>query len=512
MTTISDDITTPERPLSPPERLARPGIQFTGWVRVLVFVGAALAATLAVVSGIGVVAGGSKAQIVTPIAVGVGVLLGLLAITRFKMFVLLVLALRASVDITRVSGHSAGSTATNGAAKAGDPSTILALVLIVTAIVWLLAQFRREGRLPTLRVRQVLLLFFVSGLLSILASSNPGPSAVQALRLLAVVMMYIVAEQLAREEVNRRQLVVACFASSLFPLLLTAEGFATGHPRSELKGTFTRIIGTFTQSNDFGIYLMFLIIMGVAVYPHLERRWRWPMRILLVGWTGCCVLTYTRSALIGVVLGLLVIGIFQSKRILLIMAIGAVVALALVPALASRFTSLTQANNVQVVNGKVALNQNSLSWRFNYWTQILPLANRSPVIGIGLGETQYSTTQTKQPHNDYVKAYVETGVAGLLAYVLLQITLLTMTNKARKKALRGTWDYGVAVGALGCCVAFLAVSFVANVIGSVVNVWYLFVFVAAAVAPMLPRVPLDDAKPGSVRELPPAGAATAGTR
>ncbi|HEX3426107.1 MAG TPA: O-antigen ligase family protein [Acidimicrobiales bacterium] len=481
-----------ESPPPPP----RPGIRFTGKLRVLVFIGSALAAALAVISALGVINGGTKAEFVTPIAIGVGILLGLLAITRFKMFVLLLLVLRASVDITRVSGHSAGSTANTGAGKAGNPSTILALVLIVASIVWLLAQYRREGRLPAVKVRQVLILFFVTGLLSILASANPGPSAVEAMRLLAVVMMYVVAEQLSRDALTRRQLVAAAFASSIFPLALTGIGFATGHPRSELKGSYTRIIGTFTQSNDFGIYLMFLIIMGVAVYPHLSVRWRWVMRILLVGWTVCCVLTYTRSALIGVVLGLIVIGVFQSKRILVLMALGAVVCLALVPPLFARFSSLASQNNVQVVNGRVALNQNSLSWRLNYWTQILPLANRSPVIGIGLGETQYSTTQTKQPHNDYVKAYVETGLFGLTAYVLLQLSLLTATNRARKRAVRGTWDYGVAVGALGCCVAFLAVSMVANVIGSVVNVWYLFVFVAAAVGPMLA------APPGSRDEMP----------
>jgi len=468
----------------PPSRrrsdlLATPGMRF------LVFVGAAVAAGLSVISALTLIDGGTKSQLVTPLAAGFGILLGFVAITRFKAFVLFILFVRASVDITRVSGKSAGSTATNGAAKAGDPATILALVLIVTSIVWLLAQYRREGSLPSVKVRQVLVLFFVAGLLSLLASPDPGPSAVEALRLLAVVMMYIVAEQLSRDALTRKHLMVAAFASSIFPLLLTAEGFATGHPRSELKGSYTRIIGTFTQSNDFGLYLMFLTIMGVAMYPHVPKRWRWPMRLLIVGWTVCCVLTYTRSALVGLVLGVVIIGVFQSKRILILMGVGAVVALVALPPLAARFSSLTKAQNVQVVNGQVVLNNNSFSWRLNYWTQILPLANRSPIIGIGLGETQYSTSKVKQPHNDYVKAYVETGLAGLVAYVLLQLTLLSVTNRARKACAKGTWDYGAAVGALGCCAAFFAVSFVANVIGSIVNVWYLLVFVAVAAGPLL---------------------------
>jgi hypothetical protein len=63
----------------------------------------------------------------------------------------------------------------------------------------------------------------------------------------------------------------------------------------------------------------------------------------------------------------------------------------------------------------------------------------------------------------------------------------------------GSFDRGVGAGLLGCAVAFIAASLFANVLGSVVNVWYLFTFAAAAAAvvrarqartsPDLPGVP-----------------------
>jgi hypothetical protein len=44
----------------------------------------------------------------------------------------------------------------------------------------------------------------------------------------------------------------------------------------------------------------------------------------------------------------------------------------------------------------------------------------------------------------------------------------------------GSLDRGVAVGFLGCAVAFIAVSLAANVLSNVVLLWYLFAFAAAA--------------------------------
>ncbi|MBV8693438.1 MAG: hypothetical protein JOY57_17400 [Actinobacteria bacterium] len=49
----------------------------------------------------------------------------------------------------------------------------------------------------------------------------------------------------------------------------------------------------------------------------------------------------------------------------------------------------------------------------------------------------------------------------------------------------------MAIGFLGCAVAFLAVSVVANVISNVVNLWYFFTFAAAASAVVHRRMATD---------------------
>ena len=52
---------------------------------------------------------------------------------------------------------------------------------------------------------------------------------------------------------------------------------------------------------------------------------------------------------------------------------------------------------------------NSLAWRFSYWTEVVYLAADNPVTGIGLRVTEEVSGGDKQPHNDFVRAYVELG-------------------------------------------------------------------------------------------------------
>ena len=165
----------------------------------------------------------------------------------------------------------------------------------------------------------------------------------------------------------------------------------------------------------------------------------------------------------------------QSKRLLLGLVVAAFCALLLVPQLSGRFTSVTDLSSTGSQPSG-----NSLVWRLNYWTEVLPLANANPVTGIGLNMTQYNTDAAKQPHNDFIRAYVEMGLIGLGAYLAVLIALVGLGRRAVRASPSGTFDRGIAAGFLGCAVAFVAVSASANVTSNVVSLWYLFAFAAAA--------------------------------
>jgi putative inorganic carbon (HCO3(-)) transporter len=423
----------------------------------------------------------SKLAVILPVTALVGLALAALALTRFKVYVMVMLIMRSSIDLAKLSvggeGGGGRTAADQVAARGIDPSSVLGLLFIVAAAVWLTAQYRKNGRLPGSPLRRTLVVFAAACVLSIVGAGQPLISIQETLRILAVILMYVVLEQMMKDERTMRQLLFAVYLSLLFPLAFTAFGFLTGNPATEEKGDFIRITGPFLQSNSFGRYLMLMIIFGVAIHPHLDKRFRRPLAGALVLSSIFLLLTYTRTALIGAMLGLLVVGLIQSKRLLFGMIVFTVCALLVMPALSSRFTGLTESSS-----SSSGPTNNSLIWRLGYWAEVLPLAKSNPVTGIGLGMTERQTDEEKQPHNDFLRAYVETGLIGLVAYLAMMVALVATGIGAVRASPRHSFERGVGAGFLGCALAFVADSVAANVISNVVTLWYLFAFAAAASA------------------------------
>lgn len=469
--------------------------------KALTFVAVLVAVGLAMVSGLG--AGtGSKGAVVLPVAVAAGAVLGLLALTRFSVYVMIMLVLRASVDLAKLSGGAApapGQAEADVAARGLDPSSLLGVVFLLAGALWLAAQHYRQGSLPGSTLRGALLVFVGTFALSVPTSANLRASVVELLRVLAAVMMFLVLEQLITNRAMLRQVLAAVYLSAVFPLAYTTFGFLTGNPPSEVKNAFTRITGTFGQSNAFGRYLMLLLIFGVALYPHLGKGLRLALGLLLGLGSVFLLLTYTRTAILGTVLGLVVVGLLQSKRLLLGLVILGVCALLLVPQLSTRFTSLA--------SGETGTG-NSLEWRLGYWTELLPLANSDPIIGVGPNATPSLTEEGKQPHNDFIRAYIETGVIGLVAYLFLLAALVGHGVRAVRASPSFSFDRGVAIGYLGCAVAFVAVSAASNALSNVVILWYLFAFAAAAGALTRPQPSEPSSGPVETGGTPPWRSAT----
>ena len=149
-----------------------------------------------------------------------------------------------------------------------------------------------------------------------------------------------------------------------------------------------------------------------------------------------------------------------------------------VPSVVERFSELTTDSGPDTA---LTGSGNSLAWRFSYWTDIIGLASENPVSGIGPHVTDVISRGEKQPHNDFLRAYVEMGAIGLTAYLLLLFALGKVAARSLHYARRG-WERGIAVGFTGCFVAFVIVSIVANVMSQAVVMWYFFAFAACAAA------------------------------
>ena len=315
-----------------------------------------------------------------------------------------------------------------------------------------------------------------AGILSLLGTASYAETILEVLRILAVVVMFVVLEQLMADPKRIERLLRAVFLSALFPLALTTLGFLTASPRTQVKGNFSRLLGTFNQSNSFGRYLMLILIFGVAVYPHVRRPYKRGLVVILPLATVYLVLTYTLSAVIAAALGLAIVAMYQSKRLLVGLVVVGACLLLVFPSLAARFAEL----GTKAEAASFQPERSTLEWRLSYWADVFPLAKENPVTGIGLGTTSASTESELAPHNDFLRAFVETGIIGFLAYVSMLVSLIALGRRAVRMAPIGSLDRGVAVGFMGCTVAYVAVSLVANVMSNVVTLWYFFAFAAAA--------------------------------
>jgi putative inorganic carbon (hco3(-)) transporter len=495
---------TPAEPSAAPEVSVPP--QRTGRLaRAAIALAAVLIGVAAVISGLSM-GSGDKRMVVLPLAAVVGLALTALAFTRFSAFVLLLLGTRSSIDLFKLSGASSGNTETNTAAVRGlDPSSLLAMLFLVAAFLWLIAQYSSGRRLRGSPLRTALLVFVTAGAVSMIGSAPLQATLLEVLRILSVVMMFVILEQIITSREMMMKTLYAAYASLLFPLGYTVYGMLAGVQVSEVKGSFARISGPFSQSNTFARYLAFMIVFGVAIYPSLNRRLKRVMLLLLGISSVFLLMTLTRGALLAAVLGLVVVALVQRRKGLLVgFAASAILAVILVPGLGARFATLTASE--QLPGG--AETGNSLDWRLKYWTEVLPLANENPLTGIGLNMTQYQTDQAKQPHNDFIRAYVETGVFGLGAYLSVHFFLFRNAFAAIRRSVRGTLEHGVATGALGCAVCFFAGSAGANIMSNVVSLWYLVAFSAAAsyIARRMPTAEFTPRRNGTLGLVAPGGA------
>jgi putative inorganic carbon (hco3(-)) transporter len=426
--------------------------------------GVVVASIAAAAAGVAFAQGSSRLFMILPIAAAGCLAMAALAVYRFEAFVVAIIALRATLDYAKLG---------EGAPAGLDPAALVSALFLMAGAVWLAAE---PSVLPSdhrSRLVRPLAAFVAAAALSLPFSGRVSTSGVELVRIATIVVILAVLDRLLVDRRRMRMVLAAVFVSALLPIAAGAFQLLTGQGRVDVGG-FSRIRGTFLHPNPFAIYLTMLLILGVALFPHLTRLPRLAMGAFALSASVLLLFTYTRSAWIAVMLGLLVVAWIQSKRLVVLLAVSVVVVAALVPSAVERFQDLDRGTRPSGATG------NSLDWRFQYWGQTLALAE-NPVFGIGLKEVEARGEDEAQPHNDFVRVFVETGLVGLTAYLWFVVALLATARRSLRRTFSGI-DRGVAVGFAGVVAAFLALSIVSNIISQLVLHWYFAAIAACAVA------------------------------
>ncbi len=413
------------------------------------------------------VTGGLSQELVIVVGAGLGLVLAVIAASRFWWVVLALFAARSSLDALKLGHYSEGSSSL-------DPGVIVGLVFLLSGSVWLFAQWRSKSWHPLSATSKWFAALGAAGMAAAALASSPLAAGRVGLKLCAGALMYAVLEQVLHQRPDRIKPLLAVTGASVAIPALVAFGQLRSPSEAEAFLDVSRIQGTFVHPNPFATYLVITCVVAVAVFPHVRGFARWAA-VAVASISGFfAFFTYARGAWIALFLGLAVIGALQDRRILAGLAVGLVAVVLFVPSFTSRLSDLDN----EAVQGRG--DPNSLAWRISYWQELLPRTAENPITGIGLDEVLRSSEDSLQPHNVVVQTVVETGLLGLVSLVGLCIAMASDLRRALRDGPKGL-PRGVAVGAAAAAIGVLFQFSGENLLTQAAIHWYLAVPVISAI-------------------------------
>ena len=242
--------------------------------------------------------------------------------------------------------------------------------------------------------------------------------------------------------------------------------------------------------NHLGIELAIPLLVLTPLYLRLEagHRWRLPLAGLLVFMLVVELATLSRSGLLGLGCGALVLALpyrRHLRRPAFLIPLGAVAALVAVVVVARLDFFLT------VLRARTNTSRAAASPHFEVYGFVPDVLSSNPVLGLGLNNfAVYYEFVTGRPdfgpHSFYVATLVETGLLGAALFAAFVIWIFRRLGAARAigralAAARDPLSARVRPLAWGMTAALVA-TLVANLFYLTMTFYYFYVFAALAVA------------------------------
>jgi O-antigen ligase len=242
--------------------------------------------------------------------------------------------------------------------------------------------------------------------------------------------------------------------------------------------------------NHLGIELVIPLLVLTPLYLRLEpgHRWRLPLAVLLVFLLVVELATLSRSGLLGLACGALVLALpyrQHVRRPAFLLPLGAVVALVAAVVLVRLDFFLT------VLRARTNTSRAAASPHFDVYGFVPDVLSTNPFLGLGLNNfAVYYEFVTGRPdfgpHSFYVATIVETGVIGSALFAVFVLWIFRRLGAARRigRALAAAGDPLAArlrPLAWGMTAALVA-TLVANLFYLTMTFYYFYVFAVLAVA------------------------------
>jgi O-antigen ligase len=439
----------------------------------------------------------------TPIVILGGTVLaaavfGIVGLYRYEWFLLATLAIRPALD--DLIADEFGTF---------QPSAILGILAILVTLLHLIS-LRSTGNWnrPT-PLGFAFIGFFVMFVPSFITSVDRGVSQGAMFGIASVTLLYLACEQaMLRERAFVWKLLIASGIGMIVPILTGyVQFFWTGNLDEGGSG-LVRIDGSFAHPNPFASYLVFSLLILIAVIPTLDvRRKLWVGSLtFLAGFI--MIATFARGAWASFLIGSMLMAYRVNKKFVWVILGGAIVAGAVVPGVGDRVGNLFATTG----EGGGAKTDDSLAWRIGYWGKVWPLFWNNPVSGVGIDATKTLTVEAKDPHNSFIQPLIEGGIIGGIGFFALLFVASKAGLSVWRRLRRGEFENPekmLAVGALAGLFSIAAQLVTENVLLNTILWWYLNVALAyIAVLTWGPKPPPEPEPDLNRLQLPAAGETT----
>ncbi len=193
----------------------------------------------------------------------------------------------------------------------------------------------------------------------------------------------------------------------------------------------TRVFSVLQSPNELGSYmaLMTPIVFGLWVYEQ-DRMRKWLYGCGAISCIATLLFTFTRGAWMALAMALLLMAIFYERRLLILLAVLAVIAYFL-PAIHHRIADLFS---------PVYWIKSAQAGRISKWLAAFDKMMTNPLFGVGLGH--YGGAVASIYHsgtysdNYYAKTLGESGIVGLVLFFSFHIALIRDLFQSTLKRIR----------------------------------------------------------------------------
>lgn len=184
-----------------------------------------------------------------------------------------------------------------------------------------------------------------------------------------------------------------------------------------------RLVATFENPNVFGEFLLLAIPITFAmIIVSKSKLWKFFFSCIALASCGCMILTYSRGCWLGLIFAVAIIILLLFPKLILPLCIVAPFSIFVIPeTIIERITSIGN------------MNDGSTVFRVYIWRATVEMLKKYGLCGIGLGTDCYEKFYSKyaydavlapHSHNTFLHVMCESGLFGLIVFVLLLFFLI----------------------------------------------------------------------------------------